>query len=334
LRPETVLNSCLSGFRTKRKNKKRELSERLNEDHPDGILLIDKEKGRTSFDSVRMVKRIIKCKRTGHAGTLDPFATGLLILLLGQGTKLSSYIMGGRKKYRAEIRLGIETDTYDSTGSIVREMPVHEIGTERIQKEIAGFTGVIEQVPPAFSALKVNGERAYKLARRGIDVALSSREVTIFSIDVMDITMPLITVDVTCSAGTYIRSLASDIGKKLDTVAHLQNLRRISSGLFNVDDAFVLSPDSIDKSGLIEKVISLERALPEMLSVNIDNILAKRIRNGYRPMWNDLNMSGELSGAEACNIKLIAGSDFVAVLEIDASMIGNNNWIRKIKVFN
>jgi tRNA pseudouridine55 synthase len=310
------------------------LSEKLNEEHPDGILLIDKEKGKTSFDSVRMVKRILKRKKTGHAGTLDPFATGLLILLLGQGTKLSSYIMGGRKKYRAVIRLGIETDTYDSTGLVIREMAVPEIGAERIHKEIAGFTGVIKQVPPVFSALKVNGERAYKLARRGIEVALASREVTIYSIDIMDINLPLITVDVTCSAGTYIRSLASDIGKKLDTVAHLQELRRVSSGQFNVDDAFVLTPDSIDQSGLLERVITLERALPEILSVNIDNILSKRIRNGYRPLWNELNVSKELSGVVPGNIKLMAGSDFVAVLEIDASMIGNNNWIRKIKVFN
>ncbi len=307
------------------------MSEKLNEDHPDGIILIDKEKGWSSFDSIRMVRRILKCKKAGHAGTLDPFATGLLILLLGQGTKLSSYIMGGRKKYRAEIRLGIETDTYDSTGSVTKEMPVPEIGAERIYREIAGFTGVIKQVPPAFSALKVNGERAYKLARRGMDVALAAREVTVYSIDIMDIRLPLITVDVTCSAGTYIRSLASDIGKKLDTVAHLQDLRRISSGQFNVDDAFVLNPDSIDQSGLIERVIPLERALPEMLSVNIDNILAKRIRNGYRPQWNEL----DVPGIEPGNIiKLTAGSDFVAVLEIDTLMTGSNNWLRKIKVFN
>jgi tRNA pseudouridine55 synthase len=312
------------------------LSEKLFEEHPDGIILVDKEKGKTSFDSVRLARRILKCKKTGHAGTLDPFATGLLILLLGQGTKLSPYIMGGRKKYWAEIRLGIETDTYDSTGSVINEMPVPEIGTENIQNAIAGFTGVIEQVPPAFSALKVNGERAYKLARRGIEVELASRAVTIYSIDIMDISMPLISVDVTCSAGTYIRSLASDIGKKLGTVAHLQNLRRISSGQFNVDGAFVLTQDSIDQSGLLERVIPLERALPEMISVDIDNIFAKRIRNGYKPLWNELGMSirNELSGVVPDKIKLITGSDLVAVLEIDESLIGDNNRIRKIKVFN
>ncbi|MBN1906500.1 MAG: tRNA pseudouridine(55) synthase TruB [Deltaproteobacteria bacterium] len=311
------------------------MSEKIYEIPPDGILLIDKEKGRSSFDSVRMVRRILKCKKTGHAGTLDPFATGLLILLLGQGTKLSPYIMGGRKKYRAEIRLGIETDTYDSTGLVTKEMPLPELGAESIHKEIAGFTGVIEQVPPAFSALKVNGERAYKLARRGINVELKKREVTVYSIDVMDIKLPLITVDVICSAGTYIRSLALDIGKRLGTVAHLQDLRRISSGQFNVDDAIVLkNPDSIDKKGLLERVIPLERALPEMITVSIDNHLAKRIRNGYRPLWNELDLNNKLSSVEQGNIKLMAGSDFVAMLEIETAMINSDRWLKKIKVFN
>lgn len=311
------------------------MTEKINEIPPDGILLIDKEKGRSSFDSVRMVRRLLKCKKTGHAGTLDPFATGLLILLLGQGTKLSPYIMGGRKKYRAEIRLGIETDTYDSTGLITKEMAVPELGEDRIHTEIAGFKGVIEQVPPAFSALKVNGERAYKLARRGMDVELKKREVTVYSIDVIDIRLPLITVDVICSAGTYIRSLALDIGKRLDTVAHLQDLRRISSGGFNVDDAIVLNnTDSIDQKGLLERVIPLAGALPEMMSVSIDNYLAKRIRNGYRPLWNELDADNELSSVEQGNIKLMAGSDLVAVLDIDTAMINRYGWLKKIKVFN
>ncbi len=311
------------------------MSDKIYEIPQDGILLIDKEKGRSSFDSIRMGRRILKCKRMGHAGTLDPFATGLLILLLGQGTKLSPYIMGGRKRYRAEIRLGIETDTYDSTGLITKEMPVPELTEERILKEIAGFTGVIEQVPPAFSALKVNGERAYKLARRGMEVELKSREVNIYSIDVMDIKLPLITVELLCSAGTYIRSLAMDIGKRLDTVAHLQELRRISSGKFNVDEAIVLnSLDSIDRNGLMGRIIPLEGALPEMIKVSIDNHLAKRIRNGYRPLRDEIDVNNELSGVGQVNIKLMAGSDFVAVAEIDTSMINGDSWIKKIKVFN
>jgi len=311
------------------------LSEKIYEIPPDGILLIDKEKGRSSFDLVRIVRRILKCKKTGHAGTLDPFATGLLILLLGHGTKLSPYIMGGRKRYRAVIRLGIETDTFDSTGIITKEAPVPELGMDRIHKEIAGFKGVIEQVPPAFSALKVNGERAYKLARRGIEVELKKREINIYSIEVMDIRLPLITVDVTCSAGTYIRSLAFDIGKRLGTVAHLQDLRRISSGDFHVDDAIVLNnPDSVDQKGLLERVIPLEGALPEMISVNIDNHLAGRIKNGLRPLWHELDLNNELSRVGQGNIKLMAGSDLVAVLEIDTSMINRDSWLKKIKVFN
>jgi tRNA pseudouridine55 synthase len=190
-------------------------------------------------------------------------------------------------------------------------------------------------VPPAFSALKINGERAYKLARKGIDVELAKREVTVYSIEILDIRLPLITIDVVCSSGTYIRSLASDIGKKLGTVAHLQNLRRISSGPFNVDEALVLhDTDSIDQKGLLERVIPCNNALPEMVTVNIDSHLAKRVRNGYRPLWSELDQSKGLSVAGLGNIKLMAGSDLVAVLEIDTSLINRDNWFKKIKVFN
>ncbi len=139
----------------------------------------------------------------------------------------------------------------------------------------------------------------------------------------------------TCSAGTYIRSLAVDIGRRLDTVAHLQGLRRISSGIFNVDDAIVLKDsDSIDKKGLLERVIPLPRALPEMVTANIDTHLAMRIRNGYRPLWNELDMNGELSGLVDGNIKLMAGSDLVAVIETESSVVNKNRWLKKIKVFN
>lgn len=311
------------------------MSEKINEVPPDGILLIDKQKGGTSFDSVRVVKRILKSKKIGHAGTLDPFATGLLILLLGQGTKLSHYIMGGIKKYRAEIRLGIETDTYDSTGTILKEMALPEYSTERIIEEVSGFKGVIEQVPPAYSALKVNGERAYKLARKGMDVELEKREVTVYSIDIIDIRLPLLIIDVTCSAGTYVRSLAVDLGRKLDTVAHLQGLRRISSGLFNVNDALVLKgPDFLDREGILERVIPMDRSLPEMARVCIDGNLARRVRNGYRPLWNELDIDMKLFHTESGCIKLLAGADLVAVMEIDASLIEQGKWLKKIRVFN
>ena len=307
----------------------------MTEASPDGILLIDKEEGKTSFDAVRMIKRILRCKKTGHAGTLDPFATGLLIILLGQGTKLSSYIMGGKKKYRAEIRLGIETDTCDPTGSVIEEVPVPDIGVESIAEVIDLFTGVIEQTPPAFSALKVNGQRAYKLARKGIEVELKKREVTVYSIDIVDIRLPLIMLNITCSAGTYIRSLAADIGKKLGTAAHLRKLRRLSSGLFDVNDALVLKDaDSVVGEFLSDRIIPLHESLPDMHRVNIDNQLAEKIRNGYRPSWKELPGIIDTSGIGNGYLKLVTESSLVAIIEIDGSSTLENNWLKKVKVFN
>jgi tRNA pseudouridine55 synthase len=311
------------------------LGVKLTEGSPDGILLIDKEEGKTSFDAVRTIRRVLKCKKTGHAGTLDPFATGLLIILLGQGTKLSPYIMGGKKKYRAEIRLGIETDTCDPTGSVTKETPVPDLSAESIADAVNGFAGVIEQVPPVFSALKVNGQRAYKLARKGIGVELKKRKVTVYSIDFIDIRLPLITIDVSCSAGTYIRSLAVDIGKKLGTVAHLRNLRRLSSGLFNVENAVNLKElDLCTGEALLKKVIPLHESLPDMRTVNLDNHLIEKVRNGYRPSWKEMTENIDLSGILKGYVKLVADSGLVAVMEVDRSSTLEKNWLKKLKVFN
>ncbi len=301
----------------------------------DGILLVDKEEGKTSFDAVRKVRRILRSKKTGHAGTLDPFATGLLVILLGQGTKLSPYLMGGNKKYLAEIKLGIETDTCDPTGSVINEMPVPVLGVDRITEAVSCFTGVIEQVPPAFSAVKVNGERAYKLARKGVEFSLKKRVVEIYSIDIIDIRLPLIILEVSCSAGTYIRSLASDIGRKLGTVAHLKALRRLSSGLFKVDDALAFKDlDSISVETLLNMMIPLNECIDDMKTVILDNHLAARIRNGYRPSWNELTANADMSDKSYGHVKLINGSGLVAIMEIDRSSVRENNWLRKVKIFN
>jgi tRNA pseudouridine55 synthase len=311
------------------------LKVKLTEASPDGILLIDKDEGKTSFDAVRMIRKILRCKKTGHAGTLDPFATGLLIILLGQGTRLSPYIMGGKKKYRAEISLGIETDTCDPTGTVISEAPVPDMGVENIAEAISSFTGVIEQVPPVFSALKVNGQRAYNFARKGIEVELKKREVTVYSIDIIDIRMPLITIEVSCSGGTYVRSLASDIGKKLGTVAHLRNLRRLSSGLFSVDNAMTIKDiDSVGSEAMLNRIIPLHKSLPDMKTVELDNHLAEKIRNGYRPSWEELAENIESTDIDNGYMKLVSSSSLVAVMEIERSSTRKKNWLKKLKVFN
>ncbi|MFC1840683.1 tRNA pseudouridine(55) synthase TruB [Thermodesulfobacteriota bacterium] len=301
----------------------------------DGILLIDKEEGKTSFEVVKGVKRILGIKKVGHAGTLDPFATGLLIILIGRGTKLSSYLMAGKKRYLASIRLGIETDTLDPTGKIINEMPVPVLDEEAIEKTLNGFKGVVEQVPPAFSAINIKGQRAYKLARRGFDVKLEKRKVSIYYIGLINVRLPVITVDVICSPGTYIRSLASDIGRRLGSVAHLKKLRRVSSGSFEVDDSFAWK-DFKQSSGddLKKGIISMNAALPDMLEIVVDDGMAARIKNGHKPSWEDLFKDNESPGIFLENIKLANNSSLVAILEIDQPMDRGEKWIKKLRVFN
>ncbi len=181
---------------------------------PDGIVLIDKEAGITSHDVVERVRRMIRKGRgvkVGHAGTLDPFATGLLIILLGQATRLSSHVMSGRKVYEAVMCLGVETDTLDTAGKIVSKRQVPDLSIATIREKAGAFLGEMEQIPPAYSAVRVNGRRAYQLARKGIAVHIKSRKVNISAIDVLWVKPPRIALRVICSAGTYIRRLAADL---------------------------------------------------------------------------------------------------------------------------
>ncbi|MEJ2723944.1 MAG: tRNA pseudouridine(55) synthase TruB, partial [Deltaproteobacteria bacterium] len=206
----------------------------------DGIILIDKAERESSFSAVRKLRKIFMIRKVGHAGTLDPFASGLLIMLLGQGTKLSAYLMGQAKSYRATVRLGIETDTMDHTGRIVRTRPVPPLDPDDIRKKAQHFEGNIDQVPPAFSALKLDGKRSYALARMGVPVELKKRRVTIHSLEIVSVELPEVTFLVTCSGGTYVRSLAADLGEAVGTGGHLTALRRLSSGPFSVKEALTL----------------------------------------------------------------------------------------------
>lgn len=306
------------------------------EDPIDGILLIDKDEGETSFDVVKRIRREMNLKKVGHAGTLDPFATGLLIILLGQGTKLSPYLMSGEKRYLAAIRLGVETDTLDPTGRAVRKKSVPTLNQEEIEKKILEFVGVIEQSPPSFSAVNIKGQRSYKLARKGLKIELKKKRVTIRSIEIVSIDMPEVTIDVRCSGGTYIRSLAADIGEKLGTVAHLGSLRRLSSGPFHVDDAIKSGIDHVasPESGILKKVISLKDSLPDMMEVHVDAQSAKKIRNGQRPGWEKLSYGSVLGDFHEGFIKIISGRSLVAILEARRLSSDDKDWLKSIRVFN
>jgi tRNA pseudouridine55 synthase len=294
----------------------------------DGILLIDKNEGETSFDVVTMLRKTLGLKKVGHAGTLDPFATGLLIALLGQGTKLSRYLMAGEKRYLASIRLGIETDTLDPTGHVVRTKPVPELKREDIEKRILTFVGEIEQTIPAFSAVNIKGRRAYKWAREGMNLDLPKKLVIIRAVETISIEMPVVTIEVVCSGGTYIRSLATDIGNRLGTVAHLSSLRRLSNGPFHVNDA--INSEEISIAGSVniikDNMISLKDSLPEMKEIHVDIKTAEKIRCGYRPRWNEVEGEGF--------IKLINEESLVAIVEVNLQSGDDTDWLRSIRVFH
>jgi tRNA pseudouridine55 synthase len=228
----------------------------------------------TSHDVVAVARRAVRVRRIGHAGTLDPAATGLLVLLVGRGTRLLPYIDAEPKVYQATIRFGAETDTDDATGQVTRESTPPAL--ESIHGAIARLTGVIEQVPPAYSAKKVGGARAYAEARRGAPVALSPTRVMVHAWEVLHHRHDSLDVRVVCSGGTYIRALARDLGRFTNSAAHLLALRRISSGPFNVADATTV--DDLRNGRVV--LLPLRAAIASMAAQTVDAAAAARVAHG------------------------------------------------------
>lgn len=203
-----------------------------------GVFLIDKPVGPTSFTMVKRIRRALGIKKVGHAGTLDPFASGLLILCAGRAaTRMIPHLMGGDKEYEATLKLGEETDTQDCLGRVISSRPVENITLETVHRVLHGFIGEQLQTPPRFSALKYKGKPLYYYARKGIDVEKAPRAIEIKSLNCLEQKRERITIRVTCSKGTYIRTLGADIGSALGCGAHLTALRRIRSGPFSITDA-------------------------------------------------------------------------------------------------
>lgn len=205
-----------------------------------GILIVDKPQGWTSHDVVHFIRKRFGIKKAGHAGTLDPMATGILVVLLGKYTKLSAEFMDGCKEYRAVLTLGKATDTQDATGKVLRQQQVPELKQADVEDTLKRFTGEIEQVPPMVSALKVNGQKLYKLARQGKEIQRSPRKVIINRLQLESFKPPDIALSVTCRKGTYIRTLCEDISNALGCPGHMSYLRRTRSGRFSVDDAVAI----------------------------------------------------------------------------------------------
>ena len=246
----------------------------------DGILVVNKPQGWTSHDVVARVRRLTHQKRVGHAGTLDPMATGVLLVCLGRATRVAEYLMASDKTYRAVVRLGVEMDTYDAEGQVVATRPV-DVDESALRGALQKFVGEIDQVPPMYSALKREGKPLYKLARQGVEVERAARRVTIHDITLREFMSPDVTIDVRCSPGTYIRSLAHDVGAALRGAcgAHLTALTRLASGSFTLDDAVRLE-DLTDLENLSGLLRPLDAALQALPAVTLDAEAARRIVMG------------------------------------------------------
>lgn len=244
-----------------------------------GVINVYKESGMTSFDVVRKIKKIAATGKVGHTGTLDPMATGVLPICIGKATKLVDYIMGDYKVYRAEMKLGLKSDTLDSEGKILSEKPV-SCDEEQIRKEFEKFIGEIVQVPPMYSALKVNGKRLYELAREGKEVHRDGRTITIYNIDIESIEIPYVRFKVKCSKGTYIRTLIDDIGEGLGTGAIMTSLERVESGeAFNISNSYTL--EEIENS-IEDKIISIEDSLRKYPEKRFTKEAKKLLVNGVK----------------------------------------------------
>lgn len=247
-----------------------------------GILNVDKPAGMSSHAVVHAIRKAGNLARVGHAGTLDPMATGVLLICIGQAVRISEYLIDHDKKYRARVRLGIETDTYDATGNIVAQREVTAT-REQISDALQSFVGKLAQMPPAFSAIKKDGVPHYKLARRGVPVETQPRNVEIFSIDLRDVTLPEVEFEVHCSKGTYIRSLAHDLGAKLGCGGHLTALTRTAVGNFSIADAVSLDElrDALTSGCAERHLIPMDEALLNLEAIVVDAPTAKQIQNGY-----------------------------------------------------
>ena len=262
-----------------------------------GIVVVDKPKGISSAGVVARVKGIFGVKKVGHTGTLDPFATGVLICCINQATRLSQFFLKGDKVYEAELVLGTVTDTQDATGAVVERHPLDGVTAEQVHEMATRFVGTITQVPPVYSALKHKGTPLYKLARRGLPVEKPARPVRINSIEILAVNLPAVRFSVSCSSGTYVRTLCADIGRQLGCGGHLSALCRTASCGFSLDAAFSLEKlTELKAQGRVgEAVIPMNEALPFMPAAVADDGLAKRIRNGVKLSEADLPIPPQVS---------------------------------------
>ncbi len=248
-----------------------------------GVLIVDKPIGMTSHQVVQVIRRGTRIKRAGHTGTLDPRASGVLVILVGPAVRLSQYISAEDKRYQATIKLGEKTDTYDGEGKITGTSEV-DVTHAQFEKALKEFVGEIEQVPPPYSAVKVKGKHAYDLARKGEEVKLEPRLINVHSLDLLEWNPPEAVIDIHCSSGTYVRSLAYDLGEMLGCGAYLTGLRRIKSGRFTLRNSVPLRKltEAFEANSWYQYLIPAAEALSDWPSITLSNEEVELVKHGHR----------------------------------------------------
>ena len=257
------------------------MSKRKSGRNVHGILLLDKRLGVSSNRALQEVRRLFNANKAGHTGSLDPLATGLLPLCFGEATKVSALMLDDNKRYQVVVQLGVMTDTGDAEGAVIETKPVPELSVDRIQACLNKFTGEIDQVPPMYSALKHNGKKLYELAREGKTVERKARRITIFELKLLDFSKDRLTLDVFCSKGTYIRSLAEDIGHTLGCGGTVKELRRLEAGQFSIENARTIEQlTAMDEQSLFECLINVDKPLEALPAVQLSDEQAVCIKHG------------------------------------------------------
>src|SRR5512146_1633361 len=291
-----------------------------------GVLVVDKPVGLTSHDVVQVVRKGTNIRRAGQTGTLDPRASGVLVILIGPAVRLSEYVSASDKRYQAVLRLGASTDTYDADGRIISTSPVDKITEEQFEDSLQSFVGEIEQVPPPYSAVKIKGRKAYEMAREGEEIDLAPRRIKVYSLELLEWAPPEAVIDVYCSSGTYVRSLAHDLGEKLGCGAHLIGLRRTKSGRFTLRDAVPLRRlrEAFEDGNWYQFLIPAAEALSDWPAIELTHEQVESIRHGHRIPADD---DAPPNGAEFRGASMVRGvseqGELVALMEL---VTEENSW--------
>lgn len=292
-----------------------------------GALVVDKPVGMTSHDVVQAIRNGTGLRRAGHTGTLDPRASGVLVILVGPAVRLSEYVSASDKRYQAIIRLGGSTDTFDAEGKVTPSKDPVNVTESQFEEALKTFIGEIEQTPPPYSAVKVQGRKAYEMARQGEEVELAPRKITVHHLEVLEWAPPEVVIDVHCSSGTYVRSLANDLGVMLGCGGYLVGLRRTKSGRFSLRDSVPLRKlqEAFAAGNWYQYLIPAAEALGDWTSLELNPDEVEAIRHGHR-----IKVVDDLSAEMVCGIS--TQGELVAILEVFVTEDGSREWQPK-KVF-